>query len=250
MRCRDSYKAELPVPQIPSSWSLPYPAQTHFRSFIFTPTTMFFQTTFISLVLASLATAGPTVLPRDDDLVTFCQADGSCFQASAAIDAGCVDLPLFSENFTTASLSAPGVECLLSANRECSDNRLPAILLNSAGTADLSDLGLSTVGSFLCTSDVDLINLCTAADANLGCFQASTVTNGCANLPRISQSFVSAALTTGDTECTVFEDADCAGASAVVTEPSVTVEVGPLGLSTIGSVSCVNNEMDSYVSDF
>ncbi|KAJ6464740.1 hypothetical protein C8R47DRAFT_1155737 [Mycena vitilis] len=79
---------------------------------------MMFKPTFLTLDLAfaALAIAGPTstLLPRDDGLATFCFSDDSCFQAAASADGGCIDLPLFSKSFQTASLSAPGLECLLS----------------------------------------------------------------------------------------------------------------------------------------
>jgi hypothetical protein len=91
---------------------------------------MLFTTTFVTLVLAASAAAGPTTivspsflavflglklvqLRRDDDLATFCFEDDNCFQAGA-LPQGCVDLPLFSVPFETASLSAPGLECILS----------------------------------------------------------------------------------------------------------------------------------------
>ncbi|KAJ7219714.1 hypothetical protein B0H12DRAFT_316666 [Mycena haematopus] len=91
------------------------------------------QTTFLALALVSLTSAGP-ITSRDDQLATFCWSDESCFQASA-VPAGCVDLPLFSQNFTTASLSAPGLECILSPERECLGNTgFTGILFDSAGT--------------------------------------------------------------------------------------------------------------------
>ncbi|KAJ7490856.1 hypothetical protein FB451DRAFT_1552450 [Mycena latifolia] len=201
---------------------------------------MLFKNTFLTLFLAALVTAGPTILPRDDDLATFCFQDGSCFQASAVPD-GCVDLPLFSESFETASLSAPGLECILSPDRGCVGNTGGSgILFNSAGTVDLSTLGLSTVASFICTSDVDTINLCFPSTTQ-DCFQATTVTDGCANVRRFSQSFTSVSLTTTGTQCTLFEDPDCAGDSASIAEPSVTLDLSSLGLSNVKSFSCVNS---------
>ncbi|KAJ7703534.1 hypothetical protein B0H17DRAFT_1040722 [Mycena rosella] len=200
---------------------------------------MFFTTTFFTLLLAALTNAA-AIFPRDDDLVTFCFSENSCFQASVLPDAGCTDLPLFSESFATASLSAPGLECILSPDRGCLGNTgLTGILSNSAGTVELSALGLTNVASFLCTPDVDLINLCFPTVTE-GCYQATTITDGCANLPRISEPFVSASLTTSGTNCTLFEDADCAGASTVVAEALVTVDLGPLGLSNVGSISCLD----------
>ncbi|KAJ7187143.1 hypothetical protein C8R46DRAFT_1059001 [Mycena filopes] len=200
---------------------------------------MFSTSTFLTtLVLAAAATAGPTLLSRDDGLATFCFADSSCFQASA-VPAGCVDLPLFSQSFQTASLSAPGVECILSPERGCTGNTgLTGILSNAAGTVQLSTLGVSTVASFLCTPDADLINLCFPAAGD--CYQATTITNGCANLPRFSDAFTSTSLTTVGTECTLFEEPDCAGASAVVSEASVSTDLGSIGLDNVGSFSCTN----------
>ncbi|KAJ6532835.1 hypothetical protein DFH09DRAFT_1181723 [Mycena vulgaris] len=201
---------------------------------------MLFKNTFVTFVLAALATAGPTILPRDDDLVNFCFPDSSCFQASALPD-GCVDLPLFSESFETASLSAPGLECILSPDRGCTgNNEASGVLLNSAGTVNLSSaLGLSTVASFICTPDVDVINLCWPR-AVQDCFQATTVTDGCANVRRFSESFTSVSLTTTGTQCTIFEDPDCTGNSAFIAEPSVAFDLGSLSLSNVQSFSCVN----------
>ncbi|KAJ6470867.1 hypothetical protein C8R45DRAFT_1104570 [Mycena sanguinolenta] len=180
------------------------------------------QTTFLALALASITSAGP-LIPLDDELVSFCFSDGSCFQASAVPD-GCVDLPLFSQNFTTASLSASGLECILSSERECLGSS--GILFDYAGTVELSTLGLPTVASFICTSDVDLLNLCFADIATEGCFQA--------------ERFASISLTTAGTQCTVFEDADCAGDSAVIDEASTAVDLASLDLSNVASWSCVN----------
>ncbi|KAJ7127674.1 hypothetical protein C8R44DRAFT_979343 [Mycena epipterygia] len=205
---------------------------------------MLFQTTFVTLVLAVLATAGPTMLRRDDDLATFCFQDGSCFQASALAN-GCVDLPLFSQSFETASLSAPGLECTLSPDRGCVGNGAfnSGILLNSAGTVNLqSDLGLSTVASFICTSDVDLLNLCFAS-ATQDCFQATTVTDGCANVRLFSDAFTTVSLTTTGSQCTLFQDPDCTGNSTFVAEPVVTFDLGSLGLSNVRSFSCTNTEL-------
>ncbi|KAJ7655515.1 hypothetical protein B0H17DRAFT_1338056, partial [Mycena rosella] len=161
--------------------------------------------TLVALVLAVLANAGPTVLPRQDaDLVMFCCQDGSCVQESAlaSVAEGCVDLPSFSEPFETASLSAPGLECILSASRGCPGT---SVLFNSAGTINLNTaLGLTTVGSFICTSDVDIINLCWPS-ATQDCFQATTVTDGCANTRLFSTAFASVSLTTNGTQCTIFE---------------------------------------------
>ncbi|KAJ7026935.1 hypothetical protein C8F04DRAFT_100384 [Mycena alexandri] len=201
---------------------------------------MFPTTTFVTLLLAALAIAGPTTSPRDDGLVTFCFLNGSCFQSSAVPNGQCVDLPLFSE-METASVSAPGVECILSPDRGCTGNTgLTGVLLNSAGTVQLSALGLSNVESFLCTSDVDLINLCFSTVSE-GCYQATTVTNGCANLPLFSETFASTSLTTNGTECTLFENPDCAGGvSTVITEASVSIDLGSVGLNNVGSFSCNN----------
>ncbi|KAJ7727227.1 hypothetical protein B0H16DRAFT_1779657 [Mycena metata] len=184
---------------------------------------MFPTTTLVTILLAALAIAGPTISTRDDDgLVTFCFLNGSCFQSSAVPDGQCVDLPLFSE-METASVSAPGVECILSPDRGCTGNTgLTGVLLNSAGTVELSALGLSNVESYLCTSDVDLINLCFPT-ASEGCYQTTTVTNGCANLPLFSETFASTLLTTNGTECTLFENPDCAGVSTVITEALVDI---------------------------
>ncbi|KAJ7081183.1 hypothetical protein B0H15DRAFT_855313 [Mycena belliarum] len=200
---------------------------------------MLFQTALVTFVLAVLVTAVPTILSRgDSDLVSFCFADGSCFDASA-IPEGCVDLPLFSQDFKTASLSTTGgIECILSEARGCPGT---SVLFGSAGTVDLSSaLGLSTVGSFICTSDVDTINLCWPSDVQ-NCFQGSTVTDGCSNTPRFSTAFSSVSLTTAGTQCTLFEDPDCSGSSAVVAEPTSSVELAPLGLSNVQSFSCVNH---------
>ncbi|KAJ7219803.1 hypothetical protein B0H12DRAFT_1078535 [Mycena haematopus] len=197
------------------------------------------QTTFLALALVSLTSAGP-ITSRDDQLATFCWSDESCFQASA-VPAGCVDLPLFSQNFTTASLSAPGLECILSPERECLGNTgFTGILFDSAGTVELSTLGIPTVASFICTSDVDLLNLCFPDTTTEGCFQATTVTDGCANAPRFSEAFARISLTTSGTQCTVFEDFDCAGDSAVIDEALTNVELNSLGLSNVASWSCVN----------
>ncbi|KAJ7610614.1 hypothetical protein DFH06DRAFT_1485487 [Mycena polygramma] len=198
-----------------------------------------FQTTFLTLAVAALAIAGPThtVLPRDDGLATFCFSDDSCFQAAASADSGCVDLPLFNDSFQTASLSAPGLECLLSPERGCVGSNLPGILLDTAGTVELSSLGLNTVASFLCTPDADLLNLC-FPDVTQGCYQATTVTNGCSNLPRFGDAFASTLLTTPGTKCTLFDQPDCAGDSAVLAEALITTELSSLGLSNVQSFSC------------
>ncbi|KAJ7454618.1 hypothetical protein B0H11DRAFT_2244895 [Mycena galericulata] len=132
----------------------------------------FKTTTFVTLVLAAFAAAGPATsvvgfsavlvglwslythsqLARVDGLVTFCFPDGSCFKAAASDSAGCVDLPSFSKNFKTASVSAPGLECILSPKRGCVGSPfLPPFVLNTSGTVELSTLGLTTVASFLCT---------------------------------------------------------------------------------------------------
>ncbi|KAJ7105626.1 hypothetical protein C8R44DRAFT_329993 [Mycena epipterygia] len=198
------------------------------------------STTFFTLVLASLATAGPALLSRDDELVTFCFSEDNCFQASAIPD-GCVDLPLFSDSFSTASLAAPGVECLLSPERGCTGNTgLPGILFNSAGTVELSTLGLPTVASFLCTPDADLITLCFADIATEGCFQASTITGaGCTNLPQFSEPFVTASLTTAGTQCALSEAADCSGgASLFDPAPGVTLDLSSINLSNVQSFEC------------
>ncbi|KAJ6537837.1 hypothetical protein B0H19DRAFT_1270236 [Mycena capillaripes] len=185
---------------------------------------MSFTTTFVTLVLAVFATAKPTpsILPREDGLVTFCFENGSCFESTASYSAGCVDLPLFSE-MVTVSVTAPGLECILSPEHGC-----------------LSTLGLTNVESFLCTSDVDLINIC-FSNTTLGCLQEFTNTDGCANLPRFSSdlTFGSVFLTTPGTECTIFQDADCAGNSAPVADALTTIEVSSLGLSNVESFSCV-----------
>ncbi|KAJ7191971.1 hypothetical protein GGX14DRAFT_596718 [Mycena pura] len=194
---------------------------------------MFVPCTFLTFVLTSLATAGPT-------LVIFCFLEDNCFQASAIPD-GCVDLPLFSDSFSTASLAAPGVECLLSPERGCTSNTgLPAILSNAAGTVELSTLGLPTVASFLCTPDADLITLCFAVVATEGCFQASTITGtGCTNLPRFSEPFVMASLTTAGTQCALSESADCSGgASLFDPAPLVTLDLSSINLSNVGSFEC------------
>jgi hypothetical protein len=83
---------------------------------------------------------------------------------------------------------------------------LPPFVLDTSGTVELSTLGLPTVASFLCTSDVDLINLC-FSNTTLGCFQALTKTDGCSNLPQFSSdlTFGSVFLTTPGTECTLFQ---------------------------------------------
>ncbi|KAF8209017.1 hypothetical protein K438DRAFT_1754070 [Mycena galopus ATCC 62051] len=216
------------------------------------------QITFLALVLASLTSASPTIvrplstsmvkstnlnsiygsqLARDDDLITFCFSEDDCFQASA-VPAGCVDLPLFSTPFASASLSASGLECILSPERECVGGT--GILFDSTPTVELSTLGLSTVASFTCTSDADLLTLC-FPDTTDGCFQATTITSGCTNAPEFSTAF-STVSSTAATQCTVFEqvlcyhrDSDCAGASAVIDDASMTVDLSSLGLSTVAS---------------
>ncbi|KAJ6537831.1 hypothetical protein B0H19DRAFT_1180995 [Mycena capillaripes] len=203
---------------------------------------MSFTTTFVTLVLAAFATAKPTpsILPREDGLVTFCFENGSCFESTASDSAGCVDLPLFSE-MVTVSVNAPGLECILSPERGCVGSPfLPPFVLDTSGTVELSTLGLTNVESFLCTSDVDLMNLC-FSNTTLGCLQEPTNTDGCANLPRFSSdlTFGSVFLTTPGTECTIFQDADCAGNSAPVADALTTIEVSSLGLSNVESFSCV-----------
>ncbi|KAJ7908963.1 hypothetical protein B0H13DRAFT_647937 [Mycena leptocephala] len=202
----------------------------------------FKTTTFITLLLAAFATAGPTtsILARDDGLVTFCFLDGTCFEAAASDSAGCVDLPLFSE-MQTVSVSAPGLECILSPERGCVGSPfLPPFVLDTSGTVELSTLGLDNVESFLCTSDVDLINLC-FTNTTLGCYQATTVTDGCAGLPRFSAdlTFKSIFLTTPGTECTLFQEPDCSGNSAPAGDALVTTDLSTLGLSNVESFSCV-----------
>ncbi|KAJ7624531.1 hypothetical protein FB45DRAFT_1030667 [Roridomyces roridus] len=198
-------------------------------------------TTFVTLLLAGFAAAGPVVQARDDGLVTFCFADGSCFQAAASDSAGCVDLPLFSQNFTTAEVAAPGLECILSPERGCTGSPfLPPFVLDGSGTVELSTLGLPTVASFLCTSDADTLNLC-FTNATLGCFQASTSTDGgCSDLPRFSSDLVfgSASVTTAGTQCTLFEEPDCTGTSAPFNSLATT-DLGSLGLSNVESFACV-----------
>ncbi|KAK6981158.1 hypothetical protein R3P38DRAFT_3234645 [Favolaschia claudopus] len=227
------------------------------------------RTTFFALLLASLTSAS-AILPTRDNIVTFCFTEDECFQASAD-PAGCVDLPLFSTDFTTASLSAPGTECILSpcvssryplilipssllhkhfpksilmmlyySERECDGPGLPAVLFNSAGTVDLNTLGLPTVASFLCTSDADTLNLCFSDVNGKDCFQASTVTDGCSAPPRFSTPFVGISLTSEGTTCDVFEDEDCSGASAIIDQPSDLVELSSLGLTDVKSFSCTN----------
>ncbi|KAJ7494030.1 hypothetical protein FB451DRAFT_1164901 [Mycena latifolia] len=202
---------------------------------------MFFKTTSVALVLVALATAGPAVVStsipisaRDADLVTFCFSDSSCFQASASVNAGCVDLPEFSETFETGMVSAPGIE-----NPGCGAG-FNAALFDYAGTVELSTLGISTVGSYICVPDADLINLCWPASTNLGCFQATTITDGCANLPRFSPAFASVSLTTPGTQCTLFQNPNCTGNSSVVSDPRVDIELSPLGLTNVQSFSCLN----------
>ncbi|KAK6978184.1 hypothetical protein R3P38DRAFT_3235948 [Favolaschia claudopus] len=196
------------------------------------------RATFFALLLASLTSAS-AILPTRDNIVTFCFTEDECFQASAD-PAGCVDLPLFSTNFTTASLSAPGTECIVSPERECDGPGLPAVLFNSAGTVDLSTLGLPTVASFLCTSDADTLNLCFSDVNGKDCFQASTLTDGCSGPPRFSTPFVGISLTSDGTTCDVFEDEDCSGASAIIDHPSDLVELSSLGLTDVKSFSCTN----------
>ncbi|KAJ6484042.1 hypothetical protein C8R45DRAFT_1000024 [Mycena sanguinolenta] len=193
---------------------------------------------FIALFLAVSVTAKPAFEPRDG-LVTFCSADNSCFEATPNVDIGCVDLPQFSETITTASLTgAPGIECILSPEPECVGGL--GLLFNIAGTVEISSLGISNVESYLCTTDVDIINLC-FPELSEGCFQATTVTDGCADLREFSTPFASMSLTTAGTNCTVFEDRDCAGSSAIIAEPSVTIELASVGLNNIQSFSCLNN---------
>jgi hypothetical protein len=106
------------------------------------------------------------------------------------------------------------------------------ILLNSAGTVDLTTLGISDVKSFLCTSDVNVINLCFPS-ATQDCFQATTVTDGCANVRLFSRAFASVSLTTAGTQCTLYQcvyisvvneirsDVDTETATALVTRASL-----------------------------
>ncbi|KAF9050903.1 hypothetical protein BDP27DRAFT_1454661 [Rhodocollybia butyracea] len=205
---------------------------------------MLFKNTFINLVVAALAVAGPPNLSRQEpvtDLVTFCFSEGDCFQGGVDPDVGCVDLPEFSEPVETASLSSTGVECLLSPEPSCQGSGLPAILLPTAGTVEISTLGLSNVASYLCTSDVDIVNLCFPEVAE-GCFQASTVTDGCATLTLFSEAYASLFLTTNGTECTFFQDGECAGPSAFVNEAGVTFELDTLGINNVKSLSCTNTQ--------
>ncbi|KAF9062315.1 hypothetical protein BDP27DRAFT_1428020 [Rhodocollybia butyracea] len=72
---------------------------------------MLFKNTFINLVVAASAIAGPPNLSRQEpvtNLVTFCFSEGLCFQESVNLEIGCVDLPEFNEPIETASLSATG----------------------------------------------------------------------------------------------------------------------------------------------
>ncbi|KAF7376950.1 hypothetical protein MSAN_00112800 [Mycena sanguinolenta] len=199
---------------------------------------MHFEPAFIALFIAASVTAKPALQPRDG-LVTFCSADNGCVKATPNVDIGCVDLPESSETITTASLTgSPGIECILSPEPGCLGGL--GLLFNDAGTVEISSLGISNVESYLCTSDVDIINLC-FPELSEGCFQSTTVTDGCADLTEFSIPFVSMSLTTAGTNCTVFQDRDCAGPSAVIAEPSVTVELASVGLNNVQSISCVNN---------
>ncbi|KAJ7866840.1 hypothetical protein B0H14DRAFT_2573264 [Mycena olivaceomarginata] len=131
-----------------------------------------------------------------------------------------VYLHLFSRPFATASLSAPGVECTLSPELECVGNPgLNCILSNSARTV------APTPPSAPSSAPLTLLP------------RPSTVTNGCADVRRFSEAFASISLTTAGTQCTVFKDSDCAGASAFVEDASVSVDLGAVGLSNIGSFS-------------
>ncbi|KAE9385157.1 hypothetical protein BT96DRAFT_928927 [Gymnopus androsaceus JB14] len=199
----------------------------------------------VTLVMAAFVIASrPTNLAReetaalDDGLLTFCFPEGDCFQATADPDSGCVDLPLFNESFATASLSATGLECILSPARGCSGGS--GILLPAAGTVELSTLGIANVASFICTPDVDLVNLCWP-EVTMGCFQASTITDGCANLTRFTEAFASVYLTTNGTQCTFFQDPGCAGDSGVVTDAEVTINLDTLGISNVESMNCIND---------
>ncbi|KAJ7067420.1 hypothetical protein C8F01DRAFT_1228089 [Mycena amicta] len=207
--------------------------------------TLIRQTTFIALVLASLTSAGPAILPRDDsdDLVTFCFSEDNCFQASA-VPAGCVDLPLFSTNFTTATLAAPDTECILSPERGCTGSPfLPPFIFDSGGATftELAPLGLPTVASFLCTSSTNLVNVCFPDIATEGCFQGSSLPlGGCGGTPRFGEAFATVSLTTAGQSCTLFDDADCNGNSAVIDQAFTNVDIASLGLSTVESWICVD----------
>ncbi|KAF9028737.1 hypothetical protein BDP27DRAFT_1410251 [Rhodocollybia butyracea] len=208
------------------------------------PAQMLFKSTFINLVAAALAIAGPPManLARQEpvtDLVTFCFSEGLCFEESINVDVGCVDLPEFNEPVETASLSSTGVECILSPEPSCLGGL--GILLPTAGTVEISTLGISTVASYLCTSDVDVVNLC-FPEITEGCFQATTVTNGCAGMTEFSIPFVSLLLTTNGTACTFFQDPDCTGPSAFVDEADVTFELDTLGIDNVKSLSCTNTQ--------
>ncbi|KAJ7577268.1 hypothetical protein C8J56DRAFT_971463 [Mycena floridula] len=192
--------------------------------------------------VASIACHGPS-----DDLATFCISEGNCFQASA-IPSGCVSLPKFNEAFQTASLSAQGFECSVFQDSSCGGNT--GLLTNSAGTVQLSTLGLSTVESFSCISDENLVTLC-FQNSSAECFQAdSSPAKGCINLPIFSESFETASFTTvfGD-QCTLFEDSGCTGQSGLINQPGVTTKLSTLGLSTVESLKC-NFEGDDDLITF
>ncbi|KAE9385159.1 hypothetical protein BT96DRAFT_928933 [Gymnopus androsaceus JB14] len=203
----------------------------------------------VTLVMAAFAIAArpthPARFPAPvDGLLTLCFSEDDCLPAIAVddgVDGGCRDLPLFNESFATASLSATGLECILSPDSGCSGNTgLTGILLPTAGTVELSALGITNVASYLCTSDVDTVNLCWP-EVTMGCFQATTITNGCGDLTRFSVAYASVYLTTNGTQCTFFQDDGCAGPSAVVTEAEVTIDLDTLGINNVMSLNCTND---------
>ncbi|KAF7309094.1 hypothetical protein MKEN_01111500 [Mycena kentingensis (nom. inval.)] len=197
--------------------------------------------TLLPLVLAAVASAASIESRQNTDgLATFCFGDGNCFQATASDSAGCVDLPLFSENFVSAAVDAPGLECILSPERSCVGSAfLPPFVVSGQGTVALSSLSpaLPTVASFLCTSAAETINFC-FSDTTLGCFQASTITNGCSSLPSLTPTFGSVSYTAGGS-CTLFDGEECTGNSAPFAGDAFTsAELSTLGLDNVVSFSC------------
>jgi len=207
---------------------------------------MLFQNMLVALVMAAFAKAArPTNSARFpapvDGLLTLCFSEDDCLPAIAVddgVDGGCHDLPSFNESFASASLSATGLECILSPESGCLGGF--AVLLPTAGTVEISALGIINVASYLCTSDVDVVDFCWP-EVTMGCFQSSTITKGCANLTRFTEAFASVLLTTNGTQCTFFQDPGCAGPSGLVTEASVTIDLDTLGMSNVMSMNCINN---------
>ncbi|KAF7359668.1 hypothetical protein MVEN_00690900 [Mycena venus] len=207
---------------------------------------MLFKATVISPFLAVIVSAGPTSLAleerstSDDNLVTFCFSEDSCFQASSIPD-GCSDLPLFGDDFQTASLSASGIQCSLFVDRECLG--ASGIISQDGATVQLGTLGLSTVASFVCYGpEDDLITFCPSEGI---CGLASAIPNGCVDLdlPVLNgQPVANVTLSAPGFECNLFQDLACSGKTVVVSQSASSgVELSTLGLSNTLSMSCISN---------